>query len=360
MSQITVRTCLSVPNALAACSAEHGTIPVPLTAAQIEALSAEERALLAEFCSERESLTVTGPGWPGIVAGLAAERERREAERAERAAKVEREKSSYRAMLAGPIYEPGLPLTERKFSWNSSPNYSKGDPEADDLWTRAREAREAERRQRVLDADVALGDDPGAHLHLGAADRRPEARWALDPKAAAVAEARRFWDGHSHVSLPAPHLDAVLALRDARNADLDAAEKAKDDAEKEALRAAARAYVLEHVPEYTRAASEGCDVRHRATEHVRGLLAAFGAVLSCSDEPHPCPSARAYAKLDEVTAALAAIPVMTGAEITLTRSDVAGKNEPEDLRTCVRIEHVLPWGAEVDRVVVAEDEDTDE
>lgn len=221
----------------------------------------------------------------------------------------------------------------------------------------AKVAREAARqseldakRQAVLDADAALGL-PEAHVVLA------DGRAALSPAA------QHVWDLRTYDLQPLslPVAEAAWALVNAHDVARDAARQAEREAKAEVWRAAARAYVIEHVPEYARAASEGCDVRHRATEHVQAQLAALGAAPTASDEPHTCPSAHAYAELDRLTAAVAALPGMEGAELEITRSDVNWRRgTPALYRTCIHIAHELPWGDDIDRAINTEPEGEEE
>lgn len=146
------------------------------------------------------------------------------------------------------------------------------------------------------------------------------------------------------------HPDALQRAR-AALAEREACQAARVERDK----AVAREYVLAHVPEYSRAASEGCDVRHVASDHVREYLATLGAIETYSDDPHKCPSAKAYAALDEIKATLSAVGVFGDAEISITRADISTRKEPR-IRTCIRIQASLPWGDEIDRSVIAEDE----
>lgn len=137
---------------------------------------------------------------------------------------------------------------------------------------------------------------------------------------------------------------------------------ARDAAEAEQIehsKIAAKDYVLSHVPDYVRAAVEGCDVRHRATDHVLSLLADLGGFETFSDTPHTCPSATAYAKLDEVRGRLASLDVLCDARLAITRADVSPTTDKR-IRTCVRITHTMPWGVEIDRSVLAEPEPDDD
>ena len=109
-----IRTTITVEAALAAGMTEHGELLVEPTTEQLEALAPEQRAALGPYAVRPRGadyvrhLTVHGPGWAGIVAGLAAARAEEEHERTQREAAIESERRSYRAMLsAGYYYEPG-------------------------------------------------------------------------------------------------------------------------------------------------------------------------------------------------------------------------------------------------------------
>lgn len=211
-----------------------------------------------------------------------------------------------------------------------------------------REEEEARERERVAEAEQredARLDAEGLDL-VDTLDRRGEPTYS--------------WQGTYR-----RHPDALQRARAALT-EREACQAARVERDK----AVAREYVLAHVPEYSRAASEGCDVRHVASDHVRGYLATLGAIKTYSDDPHKCPSAKAYAALDEIKATLskslmfttasspAPVDVFGDTEISITRADISRKETR--IRTCIRIQASLPWGDEIDRSVIAEDETSED
>ncbi len=163
--KLTIATNLSASAALAAGSVEHGNITVEPTAEQVAALAAEQREALARYVEggvRYERLAVTSPGWAGVVQGLATAIESERERKAQRAAEVQREIDSYREMLAAPyLYEPGtMPPVEARFDgWSISPNYSRGNEEAEQLWREVSARRRTELLQMIAEADAALSYD---------------------------------------------------------------------------------------------------------------------------------------------------------------------------------------------------------
>lgn len=163
-----IRTQISVQAALAAGSPEHGEIIVEPTAEQLTSLDADKRGTLAPYVIKPKGvdyirhLSVTAPGWQGVVAGLDAAIADAAREAAERAAHVEHERASYRAILAGGYYVPGaLPLKPIDYPnlWTSSPNYSKDDADAKQLWTDVVALKLAQATLTIREADARLGYD---------------------------------------------------------------------------------------------------------------------------------------------------------------------------------------------------------
>lgn len=163
-----IRTQISVQAALAAGSPEHGEIIVEPTAEQLASLDEAKRVQLAPYVVKPRGqdyvrhLTVTVPGWAGVVAGLAAAIAETAREAAERAAHIEHERASYRAILAGGYYVPGvLPLKPIDYPelWTLAPNYSKDDADAKRLWTDVVALKLAQATLTIREADGRLGYD---------------------------------------------------------------------------------------------------------------------------------------------------------------------------------------------------------
>ena len=201
---------------------------------------------------------------------------------------------------------------------------------------RERKQREEERLAEVaaqrakLDAEYLTRVNAGKHVDCFDRDGDVATHW------------RSFFERHP---------EALATARASREAAV-----AEREARDEADNAQARAFVIAHVPEYRRAAEDGCDVRHRATEAVLAWLKERDAVETHGDDVHTCPSAQAYAKLDEVKQLIHDVPgdVLRNAEVMITRGDLANKLHEKRIRTCVRVDCELPWGEEIDRSFLAE------
>lgn len=318
MAQIVIRTSFPASAALSCASASCGELNVPLSSDQIALLTDAQRAALAKYSQPddytpshfADRLSVAGPGLAGIVAALDARAASDAAEAATRQANVDAELAQLRAGTR-----------------TSGPYYTKDLPEAETLWAEHLAREEAARVAAVLAADAALGEDPAAHV---TAD-------GVDDATIAVLTAARVYRDHAYVEVPPPpRALAVRALSERLRA-----ERA------EAYAQACRAYVVENVPEYRRAAEEGHDVRAIAAGHVTLLakraLATVGPVVSCYKDggARDCPSADAYAVLDAARALDLTVPGIvraTGAEIV--RIDVS-PHSTAAWRTAVEVE--LEW-----------------
>lgn len=164
MSRLQIATNLSASGALAHGSTEHGYLLVAPTSEQIQALPEEQRAQLAQYVAPehgdaRADLRVHQPGWPGVVDALVQAAERHASEAAERARKIAGEKEQLRSHIAvGRYYELGsMPPVLADYHW--PPNYSKGDPEAEQLWQQLEAAKAAQRDQMIREADAVLSYD---------------------------------------------------------------------------------------------------------------------------------------------------------------------------------------------------------
>lgn len=356
METLRICTHLSADIALRDSRTEYGKSYIVPTAEELLALTADERVELRLF-NGGNPLQIEQPDWAGVLAAVRtrldskfADRRRLAAEAAARQASIDAELDSYRAILAaGRYYEPGLPLVqvEHHVAWANAPNYSRDNQAARALWAQIEEAREAERITKVREADDQLGE-PLKHVN-------PDG--TVDEATQLVLAAARVYRNGQDVDWPdglCAHAarDVAKAVKERRNEEREATE-----------REAAKVFVLAHVPEYARAATEGCDVRHRATECVVAwLVDVLDARVSYSDELHTCPSAKAYQAHDETRAALARSPggALSEATLTLTRSDICKRRGHKTIRTCVHIECALPWGGEIDLVALAESEPEDE
>ena len=119
---------------------------------------------------------------------------------------------------------------------------------------------------------------------------------------------------------------------------------AEKKARADAWASVCRAYVIEHVPEYARAAKEGADVRTLAK---RSYLATLSTKLAADTEAysvdsHPRPHQRAYDALDAVRRALDGAPTYGGLVTRVDTRIVRVNTCPEDdctagKRTCVEI-----------------------
>lgn len=296
MSQLIVHTHFSSKDALRLGVTEAGRIQLRPTAEQLQMLSADERAALAQFTSLDvdkdkprtwyEVLDVTEPGWDGAVAGLRAEMAKDAEKKTERAAHIERERASYRTILAADrLYAPTLPLrsVQPEVSWNGSPNYSQDDPEAQSLWRQIKERSARERIEVIRAADAALS---GYELVNG--ELAPQIRLVLDSR-----EHPMTWEEHEK-----------LAPRAYKFQEQFQAEKAAaDKARLEAAQNLAREYVIAHVPDYVQAAEDGCDVRGVAVRHLEKTIESRSQWWRYDDEAirdveaHSCPNALAYATL---------------------------------------------------------------
>lgn len=133
-------------------------------------------------------------------------------------------------------------------------------------------------------------------------------------------------------------------------AGVDAAKRESEE-NSAAWSAACREYAAQHVPDYARAAQDGCDMRSVATDRhtrdVRSLLQSYGHTLveAYEDaEQHTRPHQRAYDVLDRVRALLDAadtvsgIGIVTGIDTQIVRADTCEWSRCRSgKRTCVEI-----------------------
>lgn len=232
MAKIQILTRIGAEHALAAGMTEHGEILVTPTAEEIGALTAEQRQALAPHVAGTmaKALSVTAPGWPGVLAGLERESADRREKEAENEQAIERERESYRQILAsGRYYEPGsMPpkLVRHGVFWQLSPNYGKSDPEAIRLWKQIETAREEERRRMILEADAKLVYDTQGRDLAG--------------PIVAVLDASRVYRGGAYVMDPEP--PRALEFQERHRRELEAADRVA--AEK--AHAELRALITEH------------------------------------------------------------------------------------------------------------------
>lgn len=302
MANLIVHTQLNPSAALRRGITAAGRMSVRPSAEQLQQLGESDRLALAPYVSTDEPnqpprsyhqiLTVAEPGWEGVVAGLRTQIEKDAAEAAEREAHIERERASYRTMLAAERYfQPELPIRALRIDvpWNCSPNYSKSDPEAKKLWAEIEERRASERRAIIQAADAALEYDVVSG--------------ELGPQIQLVLKSREYpetLEQHRKIAPRAYEFEDRLEREKQSHARF-----VRREAEGLAHR-----YVVVHVPEYVRAAEDGNDVRGVAVRHLRDRLEERlpfhnlpiprtefpGAV-----EAHSCPNAHAYEILDRVT-----------------------------------------------------------
>lgn len=348
---IAVQTFLTAKAAIDVNSTTHGEIEFLPTTEQLQSLSDEQRAELSLHVASggwAASLQVKRLGWEGVVEALDAEIEKRAKEAAKREAFIEEEKESYRKLLALPaLYEPGLPLRKVPFEgWDAAPNYSRGDDEAEKLWSRVQARYRRERLALVAQADAALSDDPSAHIVVG---KGPDDATRLVLQAAQV-----YKDG-KYVQDPIPkRANAVIEEI-----------KFREEERAEAWRRACARYVIENVPEYARAAKDGHDVSHVAK---RAILAEYeeeecskvGELISCyGTSDRGCPKAFAYEVLDKLK--FGAVGggrfdgILNAIESSIVRVDVAPEGDAV-YRTAVEV--TLHWanGTTSELYVLADEE----
>lgn len=326
MSQIVIQTELTAADALACHSTQCGELDVRPTETELASLTDVQRDILARgvasdgnaygsYCRAESAprharrLSVSAPGFAGVVATLDARATRLAADRAERQAHIDVELAELRAGTR-----------------DRSPNYSRDVPEAQALWREIEARAEAERVANVLAADAALGDDPAAHIVADEPDSLTKD---------VLKSAQTYRDGRYQDVPPVPRARAVEALVKARREERAAA-----------YREVCRTYVIHHVPDYTRAAVEGHDVTGIAADHVldrlRTQLSAVGPIVTCYKDGgmRDCPSADAYAVLDAVQALALDVPGIVHVEGSrLSRVDVSSGSTA--WRTCVEVE--LTW-----------------
>lgn len=356
MSQLKINVYLSSETALKNGHIEYGELSVAPTAEQLALLTDEQRAALAAYTYGSQRLHVPSPTWPGVLEGLSAAQEREAAKRAEREACVEGERAEYRRLLALPaLYAPGLPLKEIRNVY--PPNYGRGDPEAERLHAEVAERRSAERREKILSADTALGD-PARHV----SDE------GLSNEANAVLKAAQVWRDRNFVTDPVPPI-ATEAL--ARLEALREARKQEEERRRESLECDARTWAAEHAtaalaaPEIQRAAREGRRVRNAITtaveellrDHVMHAIPEYASVVEVYDiqDRDDVPSREAYATLDAIRVASKTwanqLPELEIADSGVCRIDVAAHGDPE-WRTGVVVTASHPWFTETIEIAV--------
>jgi len=157
METLQINTHLHAVTALSLGLTEHGKGHVAPTAAELLALTSEQRTELARYVTRAtlcNYLELSAPGWAGVIEAIDAIIEKKRAEAEDRERCIERERESFRGLLtSGRYYEAGLPLREITAY---GPNYSRDDPEAQRLWAAVEAARRAERARIILEADAAL------------------------------------------------------------------------------------------------------------------------------------------------------------------------------------------------------------
>lgn len=173
----------------------------------------------------------------------------------------------------------------------------------------------------------------------------------------------RFAEAQAHldsVVLPAYHAQRAESERK-READ-----RAESERKREAVVTLVRAYVLAHVPEYARAASEGRDVTaiglRAASEQIEAALrAAIDTVSACDSRLRKVPTTYAYGVRDRVAARVAATMDALPAElralapehsIEIVSADLCDLRRCIDSRTCIEV-MVNMIGTEPDPCVYA-------
>lgn len=314
MSKIVINTNLSVAAALALGETEHGWLLVTPNREQLADLSTSEREALKPFVGDGEkpkysgsSLTVSLPGWLGVVEALRAQISEVAAEKAAKEAKIRAEIECYTEILAAPRqYEPGLPL--RPAHSVRAPNYSRYDAKAKELWAEIERRCEIERRAIVQDADLALVDE------LAEVDGRYV---ESDQVKAVIAAARGFKDGR---------FQDVIEIPNARRLEAEA-KRLNDEADenrKRILRDAARAYV-QGIEGYARACEDPkADLTAVARRNLLVKVKAVGDVEWVDGDERPCdaPTDAAYSALDTVRDELSALVRSAPALVKIVRCEI--------------------------------------
>jgi len=127
-----------------------------------------------------------------------------------------------------------------------------------------------------------------------------------------------------------------------------------------------REYVIRCVPEFARAATDGCDVSSVAIKALRaeiwrrlGEASGITVVDSYAERCQGLPRSFAYERLDQVrvlVARLANHPLISSIDSSVVRADLDPRRGHENWRTCVAVEAVLANGDSLDTVYVCAEE----